>query len=475
MSDSSNTPNQPLRKSDFSAQISLGENVLAEKSNEPSVLSVEQLNIYIKQLLEGQVGQVWVRGELSNFKAHTSGHFYFSLKDSKSQIMAVMFRGNNARLKFKPTDGMEVILRGRITVYEPRGNYQLMCDMMEPVGAGALQKAFEQLKVKLKSEGLFEATRKRPIPTFPRHIAIVTSPTGAAIRDIINVLSRRAKSIQVTVVPTVVQGEGAALKISEALLKATTLPGVDVIIVGRGGGSIEDMWCFNDEKLARQIAASPIPVISAVGHEIDFTIADFVADLRAPTPSAAAELVAKSSSELSNKVKAAERMLHMSFEKKMKYLREKMLGLSKRLVDPQRRLQDLELRNDDLLTRLELAMNRVVAVRKHRVELLQQKLGSPQNLIDRKKKELEYFFARSEKALLYSIEKKKARLSRVMAMLDSMSPLKVVERGYSIVTKNNEVIKSASQVKKGDMLDIRLAQGSLTAVVDTVAETVKKD
>lgn len=466
----SDTPNQPLRKSDFSAQMTLGETALAEKANEPSVLSVEQLNVYIKQLLEGQVGQVWVRGELSNFKAHTSGHFYFSLKDSKSQITAVMFRGNNSRLKFKPTDGMEVIVRGRITVYEPRGNYQLMCEMMEPVGAGALQKAFEQLKTKLKSEGLFEASRKRPLPTFPRHIAIVTSPTGAAIRDIMNVLSRRAKTIQVTVVPTIVQGEAAAPQIREALRKAIGLPEVDVIIVGRGGGSIEDMWCFNDEALARQIAASPIPIVSAVGHEIDFTIADFVADLRAPTPSAAAELVAKSTSELANKVKSAERMLYLTFEKKMKYLREKMLGLSKRLVDPQRRLQDLELRNDDLLTRLELAMSRLISVRSHKVELLGEKLGSPQDLIERRKKELEYLSSRSEKALLFAIEKKKARMGRLIGILDSLSPLKVVERGYSIVTKESEVIKSARQVKKGDKLDIRLAQGSLTAVVDSVKE-----
>ncbi|KYG60681.1 exodeoxyribonuclease VII large subunit [Bdellovibrio bacteriovorus] len=464
----SDAPNQPLRKTDVSAQATLGAADILTKSSEPSILSIEQLNVYIKQLLEGQVGMVWVKGEISNFKAHSSGHFYFSLKDPKSQITAVMFRGHNSRLKFKPTDGMEVIVRGRITVYEPRGNYQLMCEMMEPVGAGALQKAFEQLKAKLKAEGLFESSRKKAIPTFPRHIAVVTSPTGAAIRDILNVLSRRAKSIQVTVVPTVVQGEGAAPQICEALKKALKLPGVDVVIVGRGGGSIEDMWCFNDETLARLIASSSIPIISAVGHEIDFTIADFVADLRAPTPSAAAELVAKSSGELVNKVKSLERMLHMSFEKKMKHLREKMLGLSKRLVDPKRRLQDLELRNDDLLNRLEFAMNRLLKERSHRVELLTEKLGSPQDLIDEKRKDLQYLKARTEKALLFSIEKKHARMSRLMGILDSLSPLKVVERGYSIVTKNNEVIKSANQVKKGDMIDVRLAQGSLTAVVDSV-------
>ncbi|XGC81018.1 exodeoxyribonuclease VII large subunit [Bdellovibrio bacteriovorus] len=464
----SDVSNQALRKSEISAQLSLGANEVSAKSNEPSVLSVEQLNVYIKQLLEGQVGMIWVKGEISNFKAHTSGHFYFSLKDSKSQITAVMFRGNNARLKFKPTDGMEVIVRGRISVYEPRGNYQLMCDMMEPVGAGALQKAFEQLKMKLKAEGLFESARKKPIPTFPRHIAVVTSPTGAAIRDILNVLSRRAPSIQVTVVPTIVQGEAAAPLIGEALRKAINLPDVDAIIVGRGGGSIEDMWCFNNEVLARQIAASPIPIISAVGHEIDFTIADFVADLRAPTPSAAAELVAKSSSELCAKINNFERLLLFSLEKKMKLLHQRILGLSKGLVDPQRRLQDLSLRNDDLLNRLEFALRRLFSVRHHKVELLTEKLGTPEDLIDEKRKDLEFLMARADKALVHSLDRKRSSLSRYMAILDSLSPLKVVDRGYSIVTKDSEVIKSGGQVKKGDLIDIRLAEGSLTAVVDSV-------
>lgn len=476
----SDSPNQPLRKTAYSAQTSFeallnpdaGNESKPEKNPEPSVFSVEQLNLYIKQLLEGQIGTVWVNGELSNFKAHTSGHFYFSIKDAKSQITAVMFRGNNSRLKFKPTDGMEVLVRAKVTVYEPRGNYQLMCDMMEPVGAGALQKAFEQLKVKLKTEGLFEAARKKPIPHFPRHIAIVTSPTGAAIRDILNVLSRRARSINVTIVPTIVQGEAAAPSIREAFKKATALKGVDVVIIGRGGGSIEDMWCFNDEALARLIAASTVPVISAVGHEIDFTIADFVADLRAPTPSAAAELVAKSSGELANKVVASERMLHLAFQKRMKLLHQAVLGLSKRLVDPKRRLQDLVMRNDDLLTRLELGMNRILSVRTHRVDLLKQKLGSPQDLIQQKQKDLKFLRARSEKALMYSLDRKKSSVGRMMAVLDSLSPLKVVDRGYSIVTKNNEVIKSAGQVKKGDVLDIRLAQGSVTAVVETTTKGV---
>ncbi len=439
------------------------------KSNEPTVLSVEQLNLSVKQILEGQIGQIWVKGEISNFKAHTSGHFYFSLKDSKSQISAVMFRGNNSRLKFKPVDGLEVLARGRISVYEPRGNYQIVCDMMEPVGAGALQKAFEQLKMKLKAEGLFESSRKRPIPSYPRHIAIVTSPTGAAIRDILNVLSRRARGIQVTVVPTLVQGEGAAPQICEAFKKATSLENVDVVIIGRGGGSIEDMWCFNDETLARLIAASPVPVISAVGHEIDFTISDFVADLRAPTPSAAAELVSKSSMELVQKISSYERMLMLSIQKILRSLKEKSFGLSKRLVDPQRRLQDLSLRNDDLLNRLEMAIDRIFANKTHRVELLTQKLVDPQTLILEKRKDLEFMSLRIEKSMRSAVENKQSKLVRVTSLLDSLSPLKVVDRGYSIVSKKNQVVKASDQLKVGDQIDVKLAHGSVSATVDKVS------
>ena len=261
------------------------------KNRDSVVYSVEQLNITIRQTLEGQLGIVWLQAEISNFKPHSSGHFYFSLKDSKAQISAIMFRGSNSKLKFKPHDGLEVIVRGKITVYEPRGTYQIVCDSMEPVGAGALQKQFEQLKEKLKQEGLFDPLQKKVLPAFPKSIAVVTSPTGAAIQDILNIMSRRAPHVSVTVVPAIVQGAAAAPQICEAFRKAMLLK-PDVIIIGRGGGSIEDMWCFNDETLARLIASCDIPVISAVGHEIDFTICDFVADLRAPTPSAAAELVA---------------------------------------------------------------------------------------------------------------------------------------------------------------------------------------
>lgn len=456
---------KPLLKTDVGAKMT---EVI--ESNEPHVLTIEELNLSIKQLLEGQFGLIWVRGEISNFKAHTSGHFYFSLKDPKSQISAVMFRGHNSRLRFKPTDGMEVIIRGRISVYEPRGNYQILCEMMEPVGAGALQKAFEQLKAKLKSEGLFEAARKRPIPHMPRHVAIVTSPTGAAIRDILNILSRRAPWLPVTVVPTVVQGESAAPQIVEAMLKAQKLPDVDVIIVGRGGGSIEDMWCFNDEKLARVIAASPIPTISAVGHEIDFTIADFVADLRAPTPSAAAELVAKSSGELTSKLQQLERLLKMNMQKHFKMLEQKLQLLTKSLVDPQKKLQDLILRNDDLVERLQMAMDRNLSERRYKLKLLDERMGSPQELIQRKVKELEYLTQRLKKGVVVSVERKRALWSKWCSVLESMSPLKVVERGYSIVKKNDEVIKNSAQVKAGDALQITLAHGQIEARVEKVSQ-----
>lgn len=394
-------------------------------ANSPTVLSVHQLNLQVKQLIEGSTGVVWVQAEISNFKAHTSGHFYFSLKDKNSQISSVMFRGNNSRLKFRPTDGMEVLVRGRISVFEPRGSYQIVCDLMEPVGAGALQKAFEQLKEKLKLEGLFEGARKRAIPAYPRHVAIVTSPTGAAIRDMMNVLSRRARGIQITVIPTLVQGAGSAEQIVAALKKSWTIPGVDVIIIGRGGGSIEDLWAFNDEILARTIVASPFPVISAVGHEIDFTISDFVADLRAPTPSAAAELVAKSSDELMQKVLQLRRLLVISKKRSLEGFKQKLALLRNALVDPQKKLQELTQRNDELLLRLDLARKNV-------------------------------------------FERKRQRLEHKMSLLDSLSPLRVVDRGYALVTKGEAVIKSAKDVKKGDQLNIRLSQGSLQVAVETV-------
>lgn len=443
----------------------LGENQSQDKSQRDSVVyNVEQLNSHIRQTLEGQLGVVWVQAEISNFKPHSSGHFYFSLKDSRAQISAIMFRGHNSKLRFKPHDGLEVIVRGRITVYEPRGTYQIVCESMEPVGAGALQKQFEQLKEKLKKEGLFEVSRKKPIPSYPKHVAIVTSPTGAAIQDILNIMNRRAKNVELTIVPALVQGAAAASSLCEAFVKASQLP-VDVIIIGRGGGSMEDLWSFNDEKLARLIAASKLPVISAVGHEVDFTICDFVADLRAPTPSAAAELVAKSAIEINQRLMHMDRMLNSSLQKLLKLKAQNLILTAKRLIDPKKKLQDYNFRNDELLTRLELAIKTYFLHLKKDVQILEKNLVSPQETIRRLRNQVERSQLILNKQIENKISRADSKLKNAMAGLNAMSPLSVVDRGYSIASKNKKVIKSVSDVKAKDVIEIKVVDGLVEAEV----------
>ncbi len=434
-------------------------------NSQNTVFSVESLNRQIRQMIEGELGLVWVQGEISNFKAHTSGHFYFSLKDSKSQVSAVMFRGYNSRLRFKPVDGLEVLVRGKVSVYEPRGSYQIVCETMEPVGAGALQKAFEQLKEKLKTEGLFDSARKRPLPPFPKHVAMVTSPTGAAIKDMLNVLNRRNKSVQITLVPTIVQGDEAPAQIVEAMKKAFLLPDLDVIILGRGGGSMEDLWAFNNEALARIIAASPVPVISAVGHEIDFTISDFVADLRAPTPSAAAELVAKNTVEVEQRLRSQTKMLETAINKILKFEIQKVRSLSSRLIDPKRKLQDLIFRNDELLSRLIQASNQFFSRRRMELHLAREKMIDPQQVVERKKAKLNLLEVRLQNNTQRFLERHKSQLKQYMSILESLSPLKVVERGYSMTSKNGELVKSTNQLKVKDIVQVQLMQGKFSAQV----------
>lgn len=442
--------------------------------NTNQVYTVEQLNSKIRQLLEGQIGVLWVQGEISNFKPHTSGHFYFSIKDNKSQISAVMFRGFNSKLKFKPHDGLQVLIRARVTVYEPRGTYQIACEYMEPVGAGALQKQFEQLKEKLKSEGLFDPARKKQIPLFPTSIAVVTSLTGAAVQDILNILRRRAPAIEITIVPSLVQGPQCA----EALRAAFTLAErikPDVIIIGRGGGSMEDLWGFNDEGLARLIAGSKIPVISAVGHEIDFTICDFVSDLRAPTPSAAAELVAQSTVEIKQRIQQKERMIALSMNKALHTFKEKARNLNFRLIDPRRKLADLIQRNDELYSRLLVSAEQLLNSFSKDILILKGLLKNPMVTIDEKKQELRYLMHSMNQATTTLIHEKKTAIANLMGLLDSLSPLKVVDRGYSIVKKNQQVVKSVKQLKKDDQLEIKVADGQITATVTSVALDTVKD
>lgn len=421
------------------------ENQLKFSESDVKVYSVSELNGYVKSLLEGTLSEIWLKAEISNFKAHTSGHFYFSLKDEKSQISAVMFKGVNSKLRFRPEDGMEVLVRGRISVYEPRGSYQVYCEMMEPVGAGALQVAFEQLKAKLQSEGLFDPRRKRKLPAFPVHLAIVTSPTGAAVRDMLNVLSRRFRGLPVTIVPTKVQGTEAPDEIVEAIRRAQLIPDVDVVIVARGGGSIEDLWAFNDEKVARAVAACRVPVISGVGHEIDFTICDFVADLRAPTPSAAAELVVKNTGDLLQRVSLFQRNLIVLMKKILQMRRQSVEGLGKRLVDPKRYLQDVAVRIDDTIERLKAGVSYLLKERRMKVQMLREKLR-----IEKKLKDCETSW------------------TRLSAMLDGLSPLRVVDRGYSVVKLGESLVKDTAQLKKDDVLEIQFARGSARAKVTEI-------
>jgi len=456
---------------DFSSQNSFensnnnSESGINSASTEPQILTVEQINNYLRGLIEGHVGTVWLKGEISNFKPHSSGHFYFSLKDSKAQISAMMFRGYNSRLKFKPHDGLEVIVRGKITVYEPRGTYSIACETMEPVGAGALQKQFEQLRNKLKAEGLFETSRKKAIPSYPKTIAVVTSPTGAAIQDILNIMSRRARNVQVIVVPAVVQGAAAAPSLIEAFKQAEKIK-PDVIIIGRGGGSIEDMWCFNDETLARTIAASEVPVISAVGHEIDFTICDFVADLRAPTPSAAAELVAKSSHEIIQKIEQLDRLLKLAIQKRLQQKQQQLLLQSKRLIDPKKKLQDLFIRNDDLYSRLELAIDNYLMSKSKDIKMLESRLVSPVQIVQQKRLVIQKQEMRLQTTLKNKTTQLKYKVENAMALLDSLSPLKVVDRGFSIATtQSKKVVKSIKQVKKGDVITIKVTDGLIETEV----------
>lgn len=439
----------------------------ARSSRDSVVYNVEQLNSQIRQTLEGQLGVVWVQAEISNFKPHSSGHFYFSLKDSKAQISAIMFRGHNAKLKFKPHDGLEIIVRGRITVYEPRGTYQIVCETMEPVGAGALQKQFEQLKEKLKAEGLFDTLRKKQIPAYPRHVAIVTSPTGAAIQDILNIMSRRARNVQLTIVPALVQGTGAASSLLEAFKNASRLP-VDVIIIGRGGGSMEDLWSFNDERLVRLIAASSIPVISAVGHEVDFTICDFVSDLRAPTPSAAAELVAKSSLEISQRLNQFDRLLRSGIQKILKLKIQNLVLTAKRLTDPKKKLQDFAFRNDELLSRLEQAVKVYFSHLNKDIQLLEKKLISPKDVIQKLRNKIETSQFRINRSIELKIARLDSSLKNNMGKLDSLSPLAVVDRGYSITAKDGKVIKSVYEISPADTVEVRLSDGTFTAAIKNI-------
>lgn len=398
-----------------------------------NVLSVSQITGYLKSLLEGDphLNPVFISGEISNFTDHyRSGHLYFSLKDEKAVLKAVMFSSSARRLRFRPSDGMKVLCRGRISLYEASGQYQLYVDDMQPDGLGALNLAYEQLKARLEKEGLFDAARKRPIPRYPRRVGVITSPTGAAVRDICQILGRRWPMAEIVFCPVLVQGEGAAPQLVEALARMNRIDGVDTIIIGRGGGSLEDLWAFNEESVARAVADSKIPVISAVGHETDFTICDFVADLRAPTPSAAAELAVPDQME------------------------EKMLVESAWYT--------LKTDLNGLLSRKKLELDSLTARRC---------LREPLEPVQREKDELEHLIRRLTAGVSLSVSRGKEELSRLTGMLDGLSPLKVLSRGYTLAqTEAGEPIRSVSELQEGEVFRLRFMDGEARCVRRTEKE-----
>ena len=443
-------------------------------SNYKKILTVSELTLEIKHHLEEGFGEIWVEGEISNFRSPSSGHYYFTLKDSKSQIRAVIFRFMGRYLKFEPQDGLAVICRGKISVYEPRGEYQLILDYMEPKGIGALQLAFEQLKEKLEKEGLFDAVRKKPLPLLPKKIGIVTSPTGAAIRDLLNVIGRRFPNVGILINPVKVQGEGSAQEIASAIYELNTIPEIDVIVVARGGGSLEDLWAFNGEIVARAIDQSSLPVISAVGHEIDFTIADFVADLRAPTPSVAGELVVKDKAELSHLIDSFSSRLGNQMIHFLETLKNQFGFLKKGLPDLRLKISNLQLRIDDLSSRVTPHILQSLELKKEmlggrRVRLL---LRNP------KLKVGEYLKSVSlcEKSLIDSVylmlNRLRQILERYVGELDSLSPLSVLQRGYSItrLLPSYRIVKDNKMVSVGDKVNIVLGKGEIFCQVDKIKD-----
>lgn len=392
----------------------------------PHIHTVSELTHSIRDMLEGKFCDVWVCGEVSNWRPNeASGHWYFSLKDSGSQLSAVMFRGANSAVKFKIEQGMELICHGRISVYPPRGNYQIIIDACEPKGVGALQLAFEQLKQKLAAEGLFDKTHKIPLPFLPRRVGVVTSPTGAAIRDICTVLRRRFPAIDIVLAPARVQGEGAAAEIARAIQFLDAQGDVDVMIVGRGGGSIEDLWAFNEEVVARAIFAAKTPLISAVGHEIDFTIADFVADVRAATPSAAAELAVPVVADLKAAVRDSRLRLAQGLKTGLGRARERLHHLRQRLRFPTARVTDGFQWVDSLRERLRTAMR-------------------------------------------HGIERRHQQVAHWAGQLQHLSPLAVLAKGYAVVQKEGVAVRDAAVLHAGDIIDVRLAKGQLQAKVTGV-------
>jgi exodeoxyribonuclease VII large subunit len=438
----------------------------------PRIFTVSQLTAEIKYLLEGKFDHIWIEGEISNFSCPSSGHFYMSLKDERSQIRAVMFRPQSRYLKFTPEDGMMAIARGRIGVYEPRGEYQIILDYLEPLGVGALAAAFEQVKKKLAIEGVFDADQKRPIPFLPQRIAVITSPTGAAIRDFLRIAERRMPNLDIIIVPARVQGDEAAGDIVEALeLVNRELKDIEVIVLTRGGGSLEDLWPFNREEVAYAIRRSRIPVVSAVGHEVDLTISDLAADLRAPTPSGAAELLVREQEVLIRDLTAFSSRLKTAMEGTLARARGRIESLSARMRDPRRGLADTWLKLDDLYGRVFSTARGFIRDKKRELTSINERLmlNSPSHAIALRTQETGFYARSLAQAISGYLEKSKSDALAFTEKLGSLSPLSILKRGYSITQKLPDMIilKDSAQVSPGSGIKILLGRGTINGVVTT--------
>ncbi len=438
------------------------------------IFSVYDITSEIKRSLD-KLGIVWVQGEISNFKHHSSGHMYFSLKDQRAQMKAACFRNNNMYLKFRPEDGMEVVVRGRLSVYEPRGDYQLIVEYMEPVGLGSLQLAFDQLKEKLRKQGLFDESHKISLPLLPQKVGVVTSPTGAAIRDILRILKRRNASLDVLIYPARVQGAGAAEEIAAGILYLNKRPDIEVIIVGRGGGSIEDLWAFNEEVVAQAIYQSDLPLISAVGHEVDFTIADFVADMRAPTPSAAAEMVSGAREDLRATVTSLQGRLCHAIRRgiERRRLNVERLAHNKAFRVAPNKMRDLQQRFDESAMRMAQAMRQFSSRIRHREQVLASRLHALdlRRLIYHKRDILAHSHQRLISSISALLRAERARFEFAVGKIDALSPLAILKRGFALCRDaRGAIVKNAADVSCGDKVTVTLGVGRLSCEVKGIAD-----
>ena len=442
------------------------------------IFTVSRLNQTVRLLLEQEMGQVWISGEISNFTQPASGHWYFTLKDDSAQVRCAMFRNSNRRVTFRPQHGQQVLVRANITLYEPRGDYQIIVESMQPAGEGLLQQRYEQLKQRLAAEGLFDQSLKKPLPSPARQVGVITSKTGAALHDVLHVLQRRDPSLPVVIYPTAVQGDDAPGQIVRAIELANRRDECDVLIVGRGGGSLEDLWSFNDERVARAIFASRIPVVSAVGHETDVTIADFVADLRAPTPSAAAEIVSRNQLELLRQIQSQQQRLEMAMDYFLASSNQRFTRLQHRLQQqhPQLRLA----RQQTELVRLKQRLDTAIDARLRRASLHQQRLSqrlsqhTPLPRIHRLQTRLQQHEYRLSQALSARLGASRERFGTLAAHLEAVSPLATLARGYSVTqAEDGKLLKQTRQVQAGDKLTTRLADGIVESQVTAIAPIKK--